>query len=209
MNMSMNEKNKKPMWLWVLAVVVIVMIVLLVVGSGKKDVKAPHELETVGDPVVSLSALGEGAVAVSSVLGNANILVPETSVRTVLSDGAADFVSGETRGAVILGEVFAAQRASDGKYDLFAIAGVNYGGSGTFQYLLSFRADENGVEHTGSALLGDRVAVMGIEVPGEGKSDYTVSVHGFVRDPYEPPYVEPTIEWTWDFFMAGHRLIVG
>ena len=106
-------------------------------------------------------------------LSNVRVQVPLVESEVVLENGTAQLPSeDEASGGTV---TVSAPYATAGE-DQFAIMSVNYGGSGTFVYLVMFAPDEQGaLVQSGLYSLGDRVVVESINPQGGG-SRYSVLV---------------------------------
>lgn len=140
------------------------------------------------------SEAGDSAELLKNI-GNASVLVPETSVTVTLSNGSAPYVDGDTRGTVTLGSLLGGHMTGGGDHDLFVELVVDSGGSGTFHYLALVHMSAPGtLRHTSSVFVGDRVRLQSaVPVSEEASEAYDLVVSYLDRAINEPFAAAPTM----------------
>ncbi len=140
-------------------------------------------------------------------VAGAAFLEPETGLRLTLREGPAAFGDGPERGTATLVATLAVWRAPDGEREIAAHVAVNRGGSGTMSYVALFHEGANGLSHTSSVLIGDRVRVIAA-APGPANPDgeRELEIRYLDRAPGEPMSARPTVERLITLRVRDHRL---
>ena len=139
-------------------------------------------------------------------LETAVVVVPDLDVEVVLSSGEASFDAGgivPTEGLVVLGDAFTAIEV-EGQLYVLAHVSFNTGGTGVFDYLVSFRDTGAELEQTDAVLLGDSVVVETVEA-GAGT---TATVDILTRGEDESLSATPTVEQTLEFTVGAEGELV-
>jgi len=178
---------------------VICLLVIVALTAGMHSLSLGRE-----DKKFSPISAGR-AYTVREMLENAPIILPDYDMVVSLDRGEATFGRGNARGSVALGDVFATARTADG-IDFIGYIVVSGGGVGTFRYLVLYSMTKQGLVHSDSAFLGDRVQVRSIH-SGEqsGIEEYQVTITILDRKPKEPMSAPPTLERKLNFVVSGRR----
>ncbi|MFC1730774.1 hypothetical protein ACFL6I_10620 [candidate division KSB1 bacterium] len=155
--------------------------------------------------------LGNEEIVKYDELKNITISIPDSpEIKVQLLEGSAEFTIPETTavGFATLSSEYAVWEREN-RTDFVSILNVNYGGSGTFQYLLLFDVADGVFVQKSEALLGDRIAItkVGIgELVHDPEANYRVTVQTLVRNEGEPFVTTPTKPETRTFYVTDQAL---
>ena len=144
-------------------------------------------------------------------LNTAEISIPELEqIEIRLSDGSSEFTIPDTTatGFATLDKNYTIWK-KDTQTDLTTILNVNYGGSGTFQYLVLFNVSDNFLTQKSQILLGDHISVTNIgvgELVHDPKANYRLTVKTLIRNDNEPFATPPTKPKTRTFYITDQIL---
>jgi hypothetical protein len=178
------------------------ILMVLAIAAGVHYCSSGREEKKIRRPIMSAPH------SVREMLENAPVVVSEHEFIVSLDHGKGTFERGSIRGAITLGDSFAAAKTPEGT-DFLGYIVVNFGGSGNFRYLVLYSTTKQGLTHHDSAFLGDRIIVQSIQtVQQPEKEEYRVIVTIRDRKPDEPMSAPPGIERKMTFTVSGHRLFM-
>jgi len=151
---------------------------------------------------------GESTFTVRQLLENAQVTIPDTGATVSLVDGKGEFDAGDgTAGIIELGNVFAKVSTGENDYDLYGVINVNYGGSGTFVYIVLLHATSQELNNTSSVPIEDRVIVKSIVPSSENpqSTNYKIEVNYLGREESETMAQDPTIPMKLYFPIDNHK----
>ncbi|MDZ7726412.1 MAG: hypothetical protein U5L75_02425 [Candidatus Campbellbacteria bacterium] len=164
-------------------------------GEVQEETEEPEETDD--------SAMDEDEVRAQ--LESATVTVPDVDSQVTLEGGEGSFeVDGtvQTEGFAILGDKFQVAEANGETYVL-AHMSFNTGGTGTFDYLVSFVQSDAGLEQVDAEILGDSIIVRSLEFNAESEGSMQATVEIYTREEGESISVEPTVEETLEFTITA------
>ncbi|MEX0933501.1 MAG: hypothetical protein WDZ74_01975 [Candidatus Paceibacterota bacterium] len=135
-------------------------------------------------------------------LDSMTVDVPDVDTFATLSGGEVAFDAGAgVEGYLNLGKAYTL--VSNGEVEFALIhATISTGGSGTFDYVFAVRVTDDALTHTGSAYVGDRIIVEGIDAEPRTGGGFDVSVLMLTRVDGEPLSALPTVPVTLEFSLS-------
>lgn len=227
------------MWV-IIGLVIVALIVIISMGRWNKDVDNTNQTatttttntqntsattntsgsanNTAGQNTQNSTALSDSAL--SMIISNSLIRIPQTGIDAALSAGVADFKNGSAKGHVAMGNVIGKVQTENG-YDVFVDMSVSTDKSPTVNhYVALFHNVDQKVTFTSAFQIGDRLTLIGVVASADksvamkpsqpfimdSKLGYLITVTYLDRKNGEPFTTAPSVSKTVTIHVKNHIL---
>jgi hypothetical protein len=151
--------------------------------------------KTAEAPVIPIDSLSDtdldSEITIEDKIKNIEITVPDTQIKVRLENGSAKFEKDGTEGFVTILSILGTLNNSQ---DIFVETIVNFGGSGSFKYLLSFENKDNNITYKSFIYIGDRLPLISLKQIGTDENGYFAELTYLDRGINDSFVVEPNIK---------------
>jgi hypothetical protein len=175
---------------------ILILLVILLVGFfiftflNKKTAEAP----VISNP---------DNISLEDKIKNTKIIIPDTDISIDLINGSATFENNNSEGSITILSIL---NQFNNEQDVFAEAIVEFGGSGSFKYLMSFENPEN-LKYKSYAFIGDRVPFISLTQLDTDNTGYFIELIYLDRAKDAPLTSQPNIKTSKIFRIENANIL--